>query len=61
MEEGISKDIGGERPTQVEKIDRLVGLLEWKRVDKRGERMRKTYAGRESLQVSRSFRVEESG
>lgn len=40
--------VGGEKPTQFGKLCRVVGFLKGMRGGKQGERMRKTYAGREN-------------
>lgn len=51
----VKENIGGERPTQVEGIGRIVGLSRGMRGNKRGARRKKTYARRENWQDSRSF------
>ena len=49
----------GKRPTQGRENGRIVGLLRGMRGNKRETRRRKTYAGRENWQDSRSFERDE--
>ena len=49
----------GKRPTQGRENGRIVGLSRGMRGNKRETRRRKTYAGRENWQDSRSFERDE--
>ena len=51
----VKENIEGERPTQVDGIGRIVGLLRGMRGNKRGTRGKKTYASGWDWQDSRSF------
>lgn len=51
----VKENIGRERPTQVDGIGMIVGLLRGMRENKRGTRRKKTYARRGNWQDSRSF------
>lgn len=51
----VKDNIGRERPTQVDRIGRIVGFSRGMRGNKRGARRKKTYARRENWRVSRSF------
>ena len=51
----VKDNIGRERPTQVDRIGRIVGFSRGMRGNKRGARRKKTYARRENWQDSRSF------
>ena len=55
----VKENIDRERPTQGGKIGRIVGLSRGMRWNKRETRRRKTYAGRENWQDSRSFERDE--
>ena len=55
----VKENIDRERPTQGGKIGRIVGLSRGMRGNKRETRRRKTYAGRENWQDSRSFERDE--
>ena len=55
----VKENIDRERPTQGGKIGRIVGLSRGMRGNKRETRSRKTYAGRENWQDSRSFERDE--
>ena len=55
----VKENIDRERPTQGGKIGRIVGLSRGMRGNKRETRRKKTYAGRENWQDSRSFERDE--
>ena len=55
----VKENIEGERPTQVDGIGRIVGLLRGMRGNKRGTRGKKTYASGWDWQDSRSFERDE--
>ena len=55
----VKENIDRERPTQGGQIGRIVGLSRGMRGNKRETRRRKTYAGRENWQDSRSFERDE--
>ena len=55
----VKENIEGKRPTQGRENGRIVGLSRGMRGNKRGTRRRKTYAGRENWQDSRSFERDE--
>ena len=55
----VKENIDRERPTQGGENGRIVGLLRGMRWNKRETRRRKTYAGRENWQDSRSFERDE--
>ena len=55
----VKENIDRERPTQGGENGRIVGLSRGMRGNKRGTRRRKTYAGRENWQDSRSFERDE--
>ena len=55
----VKENIDRERPTQGGENGRIVGLSRGMRGNKRGTRRRKTYAGRENWQDSRSFKRDE--
>ena len=54
----VKENIDRERPTQGGENGRIVGLSRGMRGNKRETRRRKTYAGRENWQDSRSFQEE---
>lgn len=51
----VKENIGRERPTQVDRIGRIVGFSRGMRGNKRGARRKKTYPRRGNWQDSRSF------
>ena len=55
----VKENIEGERPTQVDGIGRIVGLLRGMRGNKRGTRRKKTYTRKGKWQDSRSFERDE--
>ena len=55
----VKENIDKEKPTQGGEIGSIVGLLRGMRGNKRETRRRKTYAGRENWQDSRSFERDE--
>ena len=55
----VKENIDREKPTQGGEIGSIVGLLRGMRGNKRETRRRKTYAGRENWQDSRSFERDE--
>ena len=55
----VKENIDREKPTQVDGIGRIVGLLRGMRGNKRGTRGRKTYASGWDWRYSRSFERDE--